>query len=177
VVFHCGGGKDRTGLLALVLLTLAGAPPEEIIADYLLTYDRLKQRYDEIGVRDQLTAVTELRGGLPLNTPGGRAVAGFAGPWVGVAAVTAFQRRTPKEAPWRRRERLQPSSIGTGRYPVDDHGGALRRRKSCHDASSSGCVWPCGPVLAISRLSAEASASKTSNCPSRGKVSSSHCTW
>jgi protein-tyrosine phosphatase len=43
-----------------VLLTLAGAPPEEIIADYLLTYDRMKQRYDEIGARDQLTAVTEL---------------------------------------------------------------------------------------------------------------------
>jgi protein-tyrosine phosphatase len=60
VVFHCAGGKDRTGLLALVLLTLAGATPEEIIADYLLTYDRMKQRYDEIGARDQLTAVTEL---------------------------------------------------------------------------------------------------------------------
>jgi protein-tyrosine phosphatase len=60
VVFHCAAGKDRTGLLALVLLTLAGAAPEEIIADYLLSYDRLKQRYDEIGVRDQLTAVNEL---------------------------------------------------------------------------------------------------------------------
>jgi protein-tyrosine phosphatase len=60
VVFHCASGKDRTGLLALVLLTLAGAAPEEIIADYLLSYDRMKQRYDEIGVRDQLTAVNEL---------------------------------------------------------------------------------------------------------------------
>lgn len=60
VVFHCAGGKDRTGLLALVLLTLAGAAPEEIIADYLLTYDRMKQRYDELGVRDQLVGVTEL---------------------------------------------------------------------------------------------------------------------
>jgi protein-tyrosine phosphatase len=60
VVFHCAGGKDRTGLLALVLLTLAGAAPEEIIADYLLSYDRMKQRYAELGVRDQLTAVTEL---------------------------------------------------------------------------------------------------------------------
>lgn len=59
VVFHCAGGKDRTGLLALVLLTLAGAKPEEIIADYLLTFDRMKQRYDEMGARDQLTAVTE----------------------------------------------------------------------------------------------------------------------
>jgi protein-tyrosine phosphatase len=60
VVFHCAGGKDRTGLLALVLLTLTGATPEEIIADYLLTYDRMRQRYDEIGVPDQLTAVSEL---------------------------------------------------------------------------------------------------------------------
>ena len=60
VVFHCAGGKDRTGLLALVLLTLAGVTPEEIIADYLLTYDRMKQRYDELGFGDQLTAVNEL---------------------------------------------------------------------------------------------------------------------
>jgi protein-tyrosine phosphatase len=60
VVFHCAGGKDRTGLLALVLLTLTGATPEEIIADYLLTYDRMRQRYDEIGAPDQLAAVSEL---------------------------------------------------------------------------------------------------------------------
>jgi protein-tyrosine phosphatase len=60
VVFHCAGGKDRTGLLALVLLTLAGAAPAEIVADYLLTYDRMRQRYAELGVRDQLTAVTEI---------------------------------------------------------------------------------------------------------------------
>jgi protein-tyrosine phosphatase len=60
VVFHCAGGKDRTGLLALVLLTLAGATPEEIIADYLLTYERMRERYAALGVREQLTAVTEL---------------------------------------------------------------------------------------------------------------------
>jgi protein tyrosine/serine phosphatase len=60
VVFHCAAGKDRTGLLALVLLTLAGATPDEIIADYLLTYDRMKQRYAEIGAPDQLAAVSEL---------------------------------------------------------------------------------------------------------------------
>ena len=59
-MFHCAGGKDRTGLLALVLLTLAGATPEEIIADYLLTYDRMKQRYAEFGAPDQLAAVSEL---------------------------------------------------------------------------------------------------------------------
>jgi protein-tyrosine phosphatase len=63
VVFHCAGGKDRTGLVALVLLILAGATPDEIIADYLLTYDRMKQRYDELGFRDQLAVVTELLAG------------------------------------------------------------------------------------------------------------------
>ncbi|MGH3167972.1 MAG: tyrosine-protein phosphatase [Trebonia sp.] len=59
VVFHCASGKDRTGLVALVLLTLAGAGPDEIIADYLPSYDRLKRRYDEMGAPDQLTAVNE----------------------------------------------------------------------------------------------------------------------
>ena len=60
VAFHCASGKDRTGLLALVLLTFAEATPAEIIADYLLSYERMKARYDEIGARDQLTAVTDL---------------------------------------------------------------------------------------------------------------------
>lgn len=59
VLFHCSGGKDRTGLLALVLLTLAEATPEEIIADYLLSYERMRQRYAELGHPDQLVAVTE----------------------------------------------------------------------------------------------------------------------
>jgi protein-tyrosine phosphatase len=34
VIFHCGGGRDRTGLLALLLLALAGVEPEVIAADY-----------------------------------------------------------------------------------------------------------------------------------------------
>jgi protein-tyrosine phosphatase len=57
VLFHCASGKDRTGLLALVLLALAGATPDEIIADYLPSRDRLKPRYDEMSVHYQLTAV------------------------------------------------------------------------------------------------------------------------
>ena len=35
VVFHCVGGKDRTGLVAALLLRLAGAPIEEIAARLL----------------------------------------------------------------------------------------------------------------------------------------------
>lgn len=56
VVFHCAGGKDRTGLLALVLLALAGAEPDEIIADYLLTFERMRETYAALGARDQLVA-------------------------------------------------------------------------------------------------------------------------
>jgi protein-tyrosine phosphatase len=59
VVVHCSGGKDRTGLIALVLLALADAEPGEIIADYLLTFDRMKERYAALGIRDQLVAVSE----------------------------------------------------------------------------------------------------------------------
>ncbi|MCO5994775.1 tyrosine-protein phosphatase [Actinoallomurus sp. WRP9H-5] len=37
VLVHCGGGRDRTGLVSMLLLLLAGVPPEEIIADYELS--------------------------------------------------------------------------------------------------------------------------------------------
>jgi len=36
-VFHCGAGKDRTGLIAALLLGIAGVPQETIAADYALT--------------------------------------------------------------------------------------------------------------------------------------------
>ncbi len=39
VLFHCGRGYDRTGIISLVLLTLAGVEPDEIIADYELSVD------------------------------------------------------------------------------------------------------------------------------------------
>lgn len=37
VVIHCMGGKDRTGLVAALLLRLAGVEPEEIAQDYALS--------------------------------------------------------------------------------------------------------------------------------------------
>jgi protein tyrosine/serine phosphatase len=45
VVIHCVGGKDRTGLLAAVLLHLAGVPDDEIAADYALSEVRLLPRH------------------------------------------------------------------------------------------------------------------------------------
>jgi len=36
-VFHCSAGKDRTGMIAALLLGVAGVPYETIVADYALT--------------------------------------------------------------------------------------------------------------------------------------------
>jgi protein tyrosine/serine phosphatase len=47
VVFHCHGGKDRTGLLAAMLLRLAGVSVEAIAEDYALSSDRLRSRHDQ----------------------------------------------------------------------------------------------------------------------------------
>lgn len=34
-MFYCKAGKDRTGLLAMLLLTVAGATDEQILVDYV----------------------------------------------------------------------------------------------------------------------------------------------
>jgi protein tyrosine/serine phosphatase len=47
VVIHCMGGKDRTGLLAALVLHLAGVPAPAIAADYALSEVRLRPRHDE----------------------------------------------------------------------------------------------------------------------------------
>lgn len=41
VVFHCRSGKDRTGLIAALLLRLAGASIDEVAADYALSEPNL----------------------------------------------------------------------------------------------------------------------------------------
>jgi protein-tyrosine phosphatase len=40
VVFHCVGGRDRTGLVAIAVLAAAGVAPETIADDYVLAAER-----------------------------------------------------------------------------------------------------------------------------------------
>jgi hypothetical protein len=40
-VFHCTAGKDRTGVLAALVLSLLGVPPSVVVADYVITAERL----------------------------------------------------------------------------------------------------------------------------------------
>jgi protein tyrosine/serine phosphatase len=42
VLFHCIRGHDRTGIISLLLLTLAGVTQDEIIADYELSVDPIR---------------------------------------------------------------------------------------------------------------------------------------
>lgn len=52
VYFHCSGGKDRAGILTVLMLSILGAHEDEIMNDYLFTnvsrdkeYDKLLQRF------------------------------------------------------------------------------------------------------------------------------------
>jgi protein-tyrosine phosphatase len=53
VAFHCGGGRDRAGQIAMLLLALAGVPADQIAADYALSADRLRARHTAHGEEDQ----------------------------------------------------------------------------------------------------------------------------
>jgi protein-tyrosine phosphatase len=41
-VVHCAAGKDRTGVVIALALTIAGVDPEVIVADYVATNDRIE---------------------------------------------------------------------------------------------------------------------------------------
>jgi protein-tyrosine phosphatase len=41
-IVHCAAGKDRTGVIVAMALTAAGVEPEEIVADYMATADRIE---------------------------------------------------------------------------------------------------------------------------------------
>lgn len=44
VLFHCIGGKDRTGFLSMLLLLLANVDKQTIINNYIVSYDFIKER-------------------------------------------------------------------------------------------------------------------------------------
>jgi protein-tyrosine phosphatase len=59
VIFHCGAGRDRTGLISLLLLSLAGVTPEAIAADYELTFSQLGPLYAALGLGQEEQDVHE----------------------------------------------------------------------------------------------------------------------
>jgi protein-tyrosine phosphatase len=41
-IVHCAAGKDRTGVIVALALTVAGVQPEAIVADYMATGERIE---------------------------------------------------------------------------------------------------------------------------------------
>ncbi len=64
VVFHCGLGRDRTGIIALVLLRLMGAGPEEVADDHGLSEPRVRAMYAAQGRPYDGAEIEDYVGGL-----------------------------------------------------------------------------------------------------------------
>ncbi|MCF6469400.1 tyrosine-protein phosphatase [Nonomuraea sp. MG754425] len=60
VLIHCGLGRDRTGLVAMLLLALAGVGPDDIAADYALSTPRLPRLFAALGIDDQTDGIQDI---------------------------------------------------------------------------------------------------------------------
>ena len=47
IVFHCASGKDRTGIIAMLLLLLLGVDEEVVFEDYMLSNEYLKENIEK----------------------------------------------------------------------------------------------------------------------------------
>lgn len=79
VAVHCVAGRDRTGLVSLLLLALAGVPAAAIAADYELSAERLPGLFAAVGEPDRRAELE-----APLRRAGTTAAAAV------VAAVTSL---------------------------------------------------------------------------------------
>ena len=61
VLFHCTSGKDRTGVLSAVLLTLLGADREDIVAEYQVSFT-----YNQRGVNKAAMELPDYQSMLPM---------------------------------------------------------------------------------------------------------------
>ncbi|MET9794732.1 tyrosine-protein phosphatase [Nocardiopsis alba] len=60
VLFHCGAGRDRTGLIGLLLLALAEVEPDAIADDYEISTEALKPLFAAMGKEDQGPLIASL---------------------------------------------------------------------------------------------------------------------
>lgn len=59
VLFHCAAGRDRTGLITALLLSIARVEPEAIAADFALSSDGARELCALLGRPDQSPVVEE----------------------------------------------------------------------------------------------------------------------
>jgi protein-tyrosine phosphatase len=71
-VFHCTAGKDRTGLLSALVLSLLGVPEETVVADYALSGEAMERLRAKLIVKypdskDTITGIDEVFSANPAN--------------------------------------------------------------------------------------------------------------
>jgi hypothetical protein len=101
VVFHCSAGRDRTGLVTLLLLALADVEPEAIADDYALSAGALKSLFAAVGLPDQGPGIeadlaargTTARGAILATLEGFDAETYLLDAGVSAASLAAIRRR------------------------------------------------------------------------------------
>lgn len=96
LVFHCAAGKDRTGILAALLLGILGVDDETIIADYALSQANMARALERIRARPDADAILANRPPAAFQAPTDAAI-GFVeavhhnhGGWTRAAATIGF---------------------------------------------------------------------------------------
>jgi protein-tyrosine phosphatase len=74
-VFHCTAGKDRTGLLSALLLSLLGVPEDVVVADYALSGEAMERLRAKLILkypdgRDVIADIDEVFSADPANMVG-----------------------------------------------------------------------------------------------------------
>ena len=57
-VFHCAAGKDRTGLLAALLLGALGVGHDDVVSDYVLTQETMERIIERAAAEDSRMAAS-----------------------------------------------------------------------------------------------------------------------
>jgi protein-tyrosine phosphatase len=63
VLFHCGAGRDRTGLVALLVLSLADVQPTAVVEDYEMSTTGVRALFDEMGLEDEGPSIASVLAG------------------------------------------------------------------------------------------------------------------
>ena len=61
VLYHCSAGKDRTGVISALLLSLVGVSSKEIAEDYYVSWGNIKRLIDELLEKNQNMKMLENR--------------------------------------------------------------------------------------------------------------------
>jgi protein-tyrosine phosphatase len=96
LVFHCAAGKDRTGILAAVLLGLLGVDDHTIVADYALSQANMARALEKIRARPDAERILANRPPSTFEAPVDalvgfiEGVGGAYGGWEGAASRLGF---------------------------------------------------------------------------------------